>query len=99
MSTNTPTNRSLTVSRAGTDVLTNLAALVLPARPETIAMRELPAGKAFEIYFDSLQTIREGDRLINEADVTEHYRVTGVSHFDTPRNPHTEIIAEGRLGS
>lgn len=97
--THSPTNRSLNVTRQGTNVLSGLPALVLPARAEVIALREVPAGKAFEIFFTDLVAVQEGDRLVNESDATEHYRITGVQHFDTPEAAHTEVIAEARLGN
>jgi len=55
MSLPLPTNCTLKVQRDGQDVvgLTSLPAVVIPARPETIALREVPAGEAFEIYFYS----------------------------------------------
>lgn len=96
--TKTPTNRSLKISRQGVDVRIGLPALVLPARPEVIALREVPAGKAFEIYFRGLVEVRETDRLVNESNLTEHYRVVGVAHYDTPHASHTEVVAEQRLG-
>lgn len=100
MSTLTPTNITFKVQRNGTDVvgLSGLPALVLPARPEVIAFREVPAGKAHEIHFRAVVAVRESDRLVNEADAAEHYRVVGVASYSTPRASHTEVVAEGRLG-
>lgn len=101
MSTRTPTNRSFKVEREGQAVaeLVNLTALLLPARPEIVAMQGLPAGHAFEIYFRDVVAVQEQDRLVNENDANEHYRIIGVSQFDTPNASHTEVIAEARWGT
>lgn len=102
MSLPLPTNRSLKVERGGEAVsgLTGLAAVVVPARAETIALREVPAGQAFEIYFTQVITgLRPTDRLVNEADESEHYRIVGIADYDTLQASHTEVIAEKRLGS
>ncbi len=99
MSTRLPTNATLSVSRQGVAVpsLSALPALVLPARPETIALREVPAGKAFEIYFPEVYAVQETDRLTDTAtNVT--YRIVGVAHYRTPHAAHTEVVAEARLG-
>ncbi len=58
--------------------LTALTALVLPARPEVIALREIPAGKAFEIYFTDIVLVRETDRLVDDT-TQETYRIVGVA--------------------
>ncbi len=98
--TRTPTNATLSVSRNGVVVtgLTALPALVLPARPEVIALREIPAGKAFEIYFKTVVAVRETDRLVDTT-TAKTYRVVGVADYNTPKASHTEVIAEARLGN
>jgi len=97
--TRTPTNTTLKVQRNGVDILTGLLALVLPARPEVIALREIPAGKAFEIYFTDVVAVQETDRLVNVNATSETDRIVGVAHYNTPHASHTEVIAEQRLGN
>jgi len=97
--TNIPTNTTLKVQRNGVEILTGLLALVLPARPEVIALREIPAGKAFEIYFTAVVAVQETDRLVNVNATSETYRIVGVAHYTTPYASHTEVIAEQRLGN
>ena len=98
--TNLPTNATVSVSRSGSAVegSTALPCLILPARPEVFALREVPAGKAFEIYFNDLVAVRETDRLVDD-DTDETYRVVGVAQYNTPHAAHTEVIAEQRLGN
>jgi hypothetical protein len=97
--TNLPTNRTVTITRQGAAHLSDLPALILPARLEVVALREVPAGKAFEIFFTDLVEVHETDRITNADDPTETYRVVGVAHYDTPHGAHTEVIAEARLGN
>lgn len=96
-----PTNKLFKVRRKGVDVaaLTNLAALCVPARPEVVAVRDVPAAKAFEITFADTFDVREQDMLINQADVTETFRVRAVEKYLTPRLSHTYALAEGRWGT
>ena len=96
------TNRTVSVYLNGAAVngLDSLSCLVMPARPEIVAMQGIPAGKQFEIFFPEVYaSIREGHEIVNDADSTERYRVIGTSHFDTPHGAHSEILAEARWGN
>lgn len=95
-----PTNRTFKARRDTLDVLTNLPALLLPASPEIQALSGIPAGKAFVVHFTALiPGLREGDQLVNEAVLTETYRIQGLEHYDTPRASHTEAIVASRWGN
>jgi hypothetical protein len=96
------TNCTVSIKRGGQTVagLTALPCLVLPARPEIVAMNGLPAGKAVEFMFNQVYAeIREQDQLVRDDDPGVSIRITGVMHGDSPRAAHTEGVAEGRWGN
>lgn len=97
------TNCTVSIKRSGQTVegLTALPCLVLPARPEIIAMNGLVAGKAVEFMFGQVHSgIREQDQLVRDGVTPEvSVRITGVMHVDSPRVAHTEGVAEGRWGN
>lgn len=96
MSLPLPTNASVTIERKNTVIASDVAAVVLPARPEIAVTREIPATKAFEIIFTELVDVKEQDFLIHG---TTRYKVVGSSHFNTPPAEHTEVVGEAIWGS
>jgi hypothetical protein len=96
MSLPLPTNATVSIERKGVVVASAVAAVIHPARPEIVMMREVPAGKAFEVYFTELVDVKEQDFLVDGA---KRYRVVGVAHYDTPPAQHTEVVAEARWGT
>ncbi|MDP9469055.1 MAG: hypothetical protein M3Q71_00090 [Chloroflexota bacterium] len=94
-----PTNKSFQLERAGVVIAMNLSAFCQPARPEIIALQDVPAAKAFEIVFPNAADVREQDVLRNQLDATDFFRVRSVAKYLTPRLPHTEVIAEGLWGT
>lgn len=96
---NLRTNTTVTVKRKGMDVpgLGNTSVLILPAGPEIIALQEIPATKAFEVYFSDVVEVKEQDYL-HEPD-GKKYRVVGVSHYRTPRSSHTQASLESMWGT
>ena len=95
-----PTNKTFSVTRKSVaNTLTNLNALCVPARPEIVAVRDVPAAKAFEITFDGPVDVREQDTLVNQVEPTEQFRVRAVEKYLTPRLQHTYAVAEGRWGT
>lgn len=95
-----PTNKTFNLTRRGVaNTLTNLNAFCVPARPEIIALQDVPATKAFKITFDGPVDVREQDVLVSQTDVTDSFRVRGVSKYLTPRLAHTAVVAEGLWGT
>jgi hypothetical protein len=94
--THLPTNATVSIERKGTVLRTGLPALILPARPEISMTREVPASKAFEVFFRDIADVNEQDFLIHGA---KRYRVVGVAHYETPHAAHTEVVAEGLWGT
>jgi hypothetical protein len=96
--THLKTNAILAVTRRGSAVgdLTSLKALVLPASAEIVAINDVPAGKAFSVFFADVVDVREQDVLTSN---TKSYRVVGVSQYETPIGAHTEVVAEGKWGT
>ena len=94
-----PDNVTFEVSRNRSTVLSNVPALCVPARPEIVALYDVPAGKAYQVTFNGLFDIKEQDLLINQADATETYRVTSVAQYETPRLAHTEAVAVAMWGT
>ncbi len=94
--TRTPTNTTLTIERKGIVVGTAVSALVLPARSEIAVTREVPATKAFEVFFREVTDVKEQDFLV---DGPKRYRVVGAAHYDTPRAAHTEVVAQALWGT
>lgn len=93
-------NKTFSITRRGaTNTLTNLNALCVPARPEILALQEVPAAKAFEVVFAGPYDVREQDVLVNQNDASETFRVRSVAKHLTPRLAHTEAIAEGLWGT
>ncbi len=95
---NLKTNTTLSVTRRGQSVaeFDALKALVLPAGAEIVAINDVPAGKAFSVFFPEVVDLCEQDILTSN---TKSYRIVGVSQYETPLGAHTEVVAEGKWGT
>lgn len=96
----TPTNCTVTIKRDEVQVgsLTGIPCLILPARPDILAMNGLAAGKAYEFLFRTLiPEVKEQCQIVRD-DTGQSIRVVGVMHVDSPRAFHTEGVAEGMWG-
>jgi hypothetical protein len=93
--TSLPTNVSFACAAKS---LTGLAALVLPASDELVTMQGAPIGKLFTVAFNTTHAeLEEGDKLTNEADATDAYRIKSVKQVGSPRLAHTHCFAEKGL--
>jgi hypothetical protein len=96
------TNATLNLmrGRAEEPIATDIQALVLPeTRAEVLALRgeDTPAAQLFHIICkDKVNQVQQGDQLV---DGSTSYRVSSWSHFETPRAAHTEVTAEGKIGT
>ncbi len=88
------------VTRGGVaNTLTNLGAYLYPAGPNIVAFIDYPASKAFQVLFDGSPALKEQDLLVDEADPTKTYLVTGVSRYTTPRLAHISVTARAMWGT
>lgn len=92
-----PTNRTLTITRKGSPIVT-VDAHLEPASTETKAILGNPAANLFNVYIYGLPDVAKQDHLI-VTDTAEQYLVTGVEQYDVALARHTHLTVEGKWGT